>query len=80
MTLSQFHVRPDRWSRGIGSAPHASVLAAWGESRVRPARLEVHEHNLRARTFYARHGRHPDGNVVRAPDSAHVPLRLDLPS
>ncbi|MEV6794808.1 GNAT family N-acetyltransferase [Streptomyces sp. NPDC051320] len=79
MTLTQFHVDPARWSRGIGSALHTAVVEAWRRSGVRRARLEVYEHNLRAQRFYAAHGWQPARDVVRAPDSAHLPMWREVP-
>ncbi|MCP3821316.1 GNAT family N-acetyltransferase [Streptomyces sp. A3M-1-3] len=76
MTLTQLHVDPDRWSRGIGGALHAACVAAWRRAGVTAARLEVYEHNERAQRFYAEHGWQPDPDVSRAPDSAHIALRL----
>ncbi|MFJ4919075.1 GNAT family N-acetyltransferase [Streptomyces sp. NPDC088725] len=78
MLLSQFHVDPAHWNRGIGSALHTAVVAAWRQSGVSEARLGVYEHNLRAQRFYARHGWRPDEDAVRAPGSAHLSLRLTV--
>ncbi|WP_371792599.1 GNAT family N-acetyltransferase [Streptomyces sp. NBC_01471] len=80
MTLTQFHVDPPSWSRGIGSALHDAVVAAWQRDAVPGARLEVYEHNLRAQRFYARHGWLPDESAVSDPDSAHLSLRLEVPA
>ncbi|WP_329115380.1 GNAT family N-acetyltransferase [Streptomyces sp. NBC_01465] len=75
MTLTQFHVDPARWSRGVGSALHTAVVAAWQQAEVPAARLEVFEHNLRAQRFYARHGWAADGR-----DSDHVRMSLTVPA
>ncbi|WP_455355851.1 N-acetyltransferase family protein [Streptomyces sp. SYSU K217416] len=76
MTLTQLHVDPGHWSRGLGGALHAACVEAWRRAGVRTARLEVYEHNLRAQAFYARHGWEPDPDAPRPADSAHVMLRL----
>ncbi|MEV8532932.1 GNAT family N-acetyltransferase [Streptomyces sp. NPDC051211] len=56
MTLTQLHVEPAHWRRGIGAALHEACLTAWRRAGVRRARLEVYEHNLRAQSFYTAHG------------------------
>lgn len=78
MTLTQLHVHPARWSRGIGSALHAACAEQWRQAGVRTARLEVFEHNQRAQDFYARHGWTPDPDRPRAGN--HLVLLLDVPA
>ncbi|MEV6649555.1 GNAT family N-acetyltransferase [Streptomyces sp. NPDC051219] len=78
MTLTQLHVDPDRWSRGLGGALHGACVEEWRRAGVTAARLEVYEHNLRAQSFYAKHGWRPDPDAPRAPDSAHLALRLGV--
>lgn len=73
-TLYHFHVDPDRWRAGIGTALHAACVEAWRNAPVTVARLEVFEPNQRARAFYARQGRREDG---RAGD--HIMMVLPLP-
>ncbi|MFJ6615891.1 GNAT family N-acetyltransferase [Streptomyces sp. NPDC091289] len=75
--LSQLHVAPARWRSGVGAALHAACLDAWQRAGFRTARLEVFEHNARARSFYARHGWAPDPDRPR--DGTHLLLRLDVP-
>ncbi|MFE3640531.1 GNAT family N-acetyltransferase [Streptomyces sp. NPDC059169] len=77
MTLTQLHVHPARWSRGIGSALHAACADRWRRAGVRTARLEVFEHNQRAQDFYARQGWTPDPDKPRAGN--HLVLRFDVP-
>ncbi|WP_328297970.1 GNAT family N-acetyltransferase [Streptomyces sp. NBC_00435] len=59
-TLTQLHVDPAHWRRGIGAALHAACLEVWRRAGIREVRLEVYEHNLRAQAFYATHGWLPD--------------------
>jgi RimJ/RimL family protein N-acetyltransferase len=80
MTLTQFHVDPRHWSRGVGSALHNGVVVAWQRTGAGSARLEVYEHNLRAQRFYARHGWAVVGEEERAPDYDHVSMRLAVPA
>ncbi|GAA1368497.1 GNAT family N-acetyltransferase [Streptomyces beijiangensis] len=80
MTLTQFHVDPGNWSRGIGSALHSGVVDAWRQAGVGSAYLEVYEHNLRAQRFYARHGWAVEGEAERAADYDHVSMVLTVPS
>ncbi|MFG2866213.1 GNAT family N-acetyltransferase [Streptomyces sp. NPDC048338] len=78
MTLTQLHVRPDRWRLGVGGELHAACLDAWRAAGVRTARLEVFEKNERARAFYAAHGWVPDPDHPR--DGSHLVLRLTVTS
>lgn len=75
-TLTQLHVRPDRWSGGIGSALHTACVEEWRATGVRTVRLEVYEHNTRAQEFYARHGWRADPAAPRV--GHHLALRLAL--
>ncbi|MFJ9026996.1 GNAT family N-acetyltransferase [Streptomyces sp. NPDC102274] len=77
MTLTQFHVAPDRWRRGIGSALHSACVGVWQRAGVGTARLEVYEHNARAQSFYARHGWYPDPHQPR--HDTHFVLRFAVP-
>ncbi|MEW1724185.1 GNAT family N-acetyltransferase [Streptomyces sp. NPDC093109] len=76
MTLTQLHVAPAHWRHGIGTALHTACVAAWREAGVGIARLEVFEPNLRARSFYARHGWYPDPDTPR--HDTHLVLRLKV--
>ncbi|WP_240627716.1 GNAT family N-acetyltransferase [Streptomyces scopuliridis] len=77
MTLTQLHVAPARWRRGIGSALHSACVAAWQRAGAGTARLEVYEHNTRAQSFYARHGWYPDPHHPR--HDTHLVLRFEVP-
>ncbi|AXG82382.1 GNAT family N-acetyltransferase [Streptomyces paludis] len=76
MTLTQLHVSPAHWRHGIGTALHTACVAAWRETGVKSARLEVFEPNLRARSFYERHGWYPDPDTPR--HDTHLVLRLTV--
>ncbi|MGR8011268.1 N-acetyltransferase family protein [Streptomyces hypolithicus] len=78
MNLTQLHVAPARWGRGLGTGLHTACVESWSRSGVREARLEVYEHNLRAQSFYARHGWAPDPLTPHV--SAHLTLVLALPA
>ncbi|MGW2508806.1 N-acetyltransferase family protein [Streptomyces scopuliridis] len=77
MTLTQFHVAPARWRRGIGGALHAACVTAWRRAGAGTTRLEVYEHNTRAQSFYARHGWYPDPHHPR--HDTHLVLRFEVP-
>ncbi|MFI6108633.1 GNAT family N-acetyltransferase [Streptomyces sp. NPDC051310] len=76
MTLTQLHVAPAHWRHGIGTELLAACVAAWREEGVTTARLEVFEHNTRARSFYARHGWVPDPGRPRNGNHLVLALRL----
>ncbi|MFB7585482.1 GNAT family N-acetyltransferase [Streptomyces sp. NPDC056169] len=76
MFLSQLHVAPAHWRRGVGSALHAACVEAWRAAGVTTAVLEVFEKNDRAQGFYAAHGWTPDPDSPRSGD--HLVLRLTL--
>ncbi len=78
MTLTQLHVAPDRWRDGIGTALHTACVERWSRDRVASARLEVFEHNRRARLFHGARGWVPDPDRPRSGD--HLVLRLTLAS
>ncbi|MEV0096297.1 GNAT family N-acetyltransferase [Streptomyces sp. NPDC050738] len=75
MTLTQFHVDPAHWGRGVGSELHTAVVAAWRQAGIGDVRLTVFEHNLRAQRFYARHGWSAEGR-----DSDHIAMRFTVPA
>ncbi|CAL9618231.1 hypothetical protein SUDANB105_05778 [Streptomyces sp. enrichment culture] len=58
--LFQFHVDPDHWRTGVGTALHAACVEQWRAERRRTAVLDVHAENTRAQAFYARQGWEPD--------------------
>ncbi|HEY9368381.1 GNAT family N-acetyltransferase [Streptomyces sp.] len=76
MQLSQLHVAPALWRRGVGSELHRACVDAWREGGVTDVRLDVYEHNTRAQAFYAARGWEPDPDVPRG--STHLVLRLTL--
>lgn len=73
--LFQFHVEPDRWRAGLGSALHAACVEDWQADGKRTATLDVHGDNLRARAFYARLGWSPEPEGPPAEDDHHLSLR-----
>ncbi|MFE6910262.1 GNAT family N-acetyltransferase [Streptomyces erythrochromogenes] len=75
-TLTQLHVDPVRWRRGTGAALHGACLEVWRRAGVRRVRLEVYEHNLRARAFYAAQGWAPAPSAP--PSGSHLTLWLDV--
>ncbi|WSY86778.1 GNAT family N-acetyltransferase [Streptomyces sp. NBC_00876] len=77
MHLTQLHVSPAHWRKGVGSALHTECVAAWQRDGVAQARLEVFVHNTRAQAFYAAHGWTPDPLHPRA--GTHVVLCLAVP-
>lgn len=54
--LFQFHVDPDHWRGGVGTALHAACVEEWQADGTRTAVLEVHVDNRRAQAFYRRQG------------------------
>ncbi|MFD3664079.1 GNAT family N-acetyltransferase [Streptomyces sp. NPDC058659] len=74
MFLSQLHVAPALWRRGVGAALHAACVEAWRAAGVTAAVLEVFEKNERAQAFYAAHGWTPDPVSPRSGN--HLVLRL----
>ncbi|MEU2377459.1 GNAT family N-acetyltransferase [Streptomyces misionensis] len=77
--LFQFHVDPDRWRVGIGTALHAACVGEWRAGRRRTAVLDVHVDNLRAQGFYARQGWVPDPENPPAEGDHHLFLRYAVP-
>ncbi len=77
--LYQIHVEPGCWQHGIGSRLLAACVRDWQAAGISSARLDVWEHNTRARAFYARHGWRPDGRSRAGPDnSRYLGLTLGL--
>ncbi|MET9682540.1 GNAT family N-acetyltransferase [Streptomyces coeruleorubidus] len=60
VTLFQFHVDPDHWGRGVGTALHAACVEEWQADGRRTAVLDVHVDNRRAQRFYRRQGWVPE--------------------
>ncbi|MFE9775928.1 GNAT family N-acetyltransferase [Streptomyces sp. NPDC005931] len=77
--LFQFHVDPDHWRSGVGTALHAACVEEWRANGRRAAVLEVHTGNHRARAFYARRGWTPDPARPPAADDHHLHLRFTVP-
>ncbi|MGW6569374.1 N-acetyltransferase family protein [Streptomyces sp. NPDC054975] len=76
VTLTQLHVRPDHWRRGVGTELHTACLDAWRAEGLTEARLLVFEPNERARAFYAARAWTPDPDAPRS--GTHLVLRLTL--
>ena len=65
--LTHLYVHPDRWSRGIGMALHASGLREFQKMGVTALTLWVAEGNQRARRFYERAGWLLDDELRQSP-------------
>ncbi|GAA3966433.1 hypothetical protein GCM10022384_17510 [Streptomyces marokkonensis] len=78
--LFQFHVAPDHWRSGIGTALHTACVEQWRADGRRTAVLEVHVDNRRAQAFYARRGWFPDPENPPAEGDHHLFLRFDVPA
>ncbi|MFJ5732236.1 GNAT family N-acetyltransferase [Streptomyces paradoxus] len=74
--LFQFHVDPDHWRHGVGSALHAACVEEWQADGRRTAVLDVHVDNLRAQGFYRRQGWVPE---PAGPGDHHLRMRFVLP-
>lgn len=78
--LFQFHVDPDHWRAGIGTALHTACVEQWQADRRRTAVLDVHVDNRRAQAFYARQGWIPDPENPPADGDHHRFLRYAVGS
>lgn len=76
--LFQFHVDPDHWRGGIGTALHAACVEEWQADGKRTAVLDVHVDNRRAHDFYARLGWIPDPENPPAEGDHHLYLRFSV--
>jgi GNAT superfamily N-acetyltransferase len=77
--LHRIHVRPDRWSRGVGGLLHAEFVRFLRESALETGLLDAWERNSRALAFYTRQGWVPDGHRRPGPGGVDfLRLRLDL--
>jgi GNAT superfamily N-acetyltransferase len=76
--LFQFHVDPDHWRAGIGTALHAACVEEWKADGRRTAVLDVHADNKRAQAFYARQGWTPDPENPPAEGDHHLYLRFSV--
>jgi RimJ/RimL family protein N-acetyltransferase len=54
--LFHFHIDPEVWRTGTGTALHRACVAAWQAAKLATARLEVFAPNARARAFYVSQG------------------------
>jgi ribosomal protein S18 acetylase RimI-like enzyme len=77
--LFQFHVDPDDWRSGVGTALHAACVEQWRADGRRTAVLDVHVDNRRAQAFYARQGWLPDPENPPAEGDHHLFLRFCVP-
>ncbi|GAA2506682.1 GNAT family N-acetyltransferase [Streptomyces longisporus] len=77
--LFQFHVDPDHWRSGIGTALHTACADQWRADGRRTAVLDVHVDNQRAQAFYARRGWVPDPEHPPAEGDHHLFLCLPVP-
>ncbi|MFE2357305.1 GNAT family N-acetyltransferase [Streptomyces parvulus] len=77
--LFQFHVDPDHWRTGLGTALHAACVEQWQADGRRAAVLDVHVDNRRAQAFYARLGWVPDPENPPADGDHHLFLRFRVP-
>jgi ribosomal protein S18 acetylase RimI-like enzyme len=73
--LFQFHVDPDHWRSGVGTALHAACVEQWRADGRRTAVLDVHVGNERAQAFYAHRGWVPDPENPPAEGDHHLFLR-----
>ncbi|MEU6258229.1 GNAT family N-acetyltransferase [Streptomyces sp. NPDC047043] len=77
--LFQFHVDPDQWRAGIGTALHSACVEQWRADGRRTAVLDVHVDNERAQAFYARQGWRADPENPPAEGDHHLFLRYSVP-
>jgi len=76
--LYQFHVDPDAWRSGVGTALHTACVEQWRADGRRTAVLDVHVDNRRAQAFYARQGWIPDPENPPAEGDHHLFLRYSV--
>lgn len=74
--LFQFHVDPDHWRSGVGTALHTACVEQWRADGKRTAVLEVHIDNRRAQSFYGRLGWAAD---PAEPGDHHLRMTFELP-
>ncbi|WP_030933596.1 GNAT family N-acetyltransferase [Streptomyces sp. NRRL S-646] len=77
--LFQFHVDPDHWRSGIGTALHTACVEQWRADGRHTAVLDVHAGNDRAQAFYARQGWVPDPQNPPTEGDHHLFLRYAVP-
>ncbi|MFJ8633216.1 GNAT family N-acetyltransferase [Streptomyces sp. NPDC093568] len=76
--LFQFHVDPEHWGRGVGTALHTACAEEWQADGKLTAVLDVHVDNRRAQAFYARQGWVPDPENPAAEGDHHLNLRFSV--
>lgn len=76
--LFQFHVDPDRWRTGLGTALHRACVEQWQADGRSTAVLDVHVDNRRAQAFYTRQGWLPDPENPPADGDHHLFLRFSV--
>ncbi len=74
--LVHFHIDPEVWRTGTGTALHHACVAVWQSAKLSTAQLEVFAPNARARAFYTRLGWEEHG---RDADQVTMRLRVPLP-
>ncbi len=72
--LLHFHIDPEVWRTGAGSALHRACVEVWQAAKLSTVRLAVFAPNARARAFYASQGWVEDGR-----EDDHVTMRLLVP-
>jgi len=73
--LVHFHIDPEVWRTGTGTALHQACVGVWQDAKLGTARLEVFAPNARARAFYVRQGWAEDGR-----EGDHVTMLLRVPA
>ncbi|WP_308011802.1 GNAT family N-acetyltransferase [Actinacidiphila acidipaludis] len=73
--LFHFHIDPEVWRTGAGTALHQECVVVWRAAKLTSVRLEVFAPNARARAFYTSQGWEEDGR-----EDDHVLMRLRLPA
>jgi RimJ/RimL family protein N-acetyltransferase len=74
-TLFHFHIDPEVWRTGTGTALHRGCVEAWQAAGLSTVRLEVFAPNARARAFYASQGWSEESR-----EDDHVVMTLALPA
>ncbi|MEU2728353.1 GNAT family N-acetyltransferase [Streptomyces griseoviridis] len=77
--LFQFHVDPDHWRDGVGTALHTACVEQWQAESRTTAVLDVHVDNTRAQRFYAARGWQPDPERPAGEGDHHLSLRFAVP-
>jgi ribosomal protein S18 acetylase RimI-like enzyme len=72
--LFQFHIDPEVWRTGTGTALHEACVRTWQSAKLATVLLDVYAPNARARAFYASRGWLEEGR-----EEDHVTMRLAVP-